>query len=235
MDVNEVMQQLEELGNPQTKKVLLKHGAKEPFFGVKVGDLKKLVKRIKTDHQLALDLYNTGNSDAMYLAGLIAEPAKMTVEDLESWVQNAYWYMLSEYTVSWVTAESNYGLKLAREWIKSDKEHVAAAGWSAFSNLLALKNDEELDLNEVSSLLDFVEKNIHHSPNRVKFAMNNFVINVGSYIKSLVDKAKKIAERIGKVHVEMGGTACKVPFAPTYIEKIESKGSIGVKRKTVRC
>ena len=78
----------------------MRHGAREPFYGVKVEDLKKLQKRIKKDHALALALYDTGNSDAMYLAGLIAEPAKMKKADLQRWVKNAYWHMLSDCAVA---------------------------------------------------------------------------------------------------------------------------------------
>ncbi len=93
------MKELEAMGNEQTKKVLMKHGAKEPIFGVKVGDLKKIVKKVKKDHDLSLAIYNTGNSDAMYLAGLIADENQITKEQLQSWAEKANWYMISEYTV----------------------------------------------------------------------------------------------------------------------------------------
>src|SRR5262249_55399880 len=99
MTAKEIVDELKSLGNEASKKVLLKHGAKEPFFGVKIEDLKKIQKRIKNDHALALALYDTGISDAMYLAGLIADDAQMTKKDLERWAERAYWYMLSEYTV----------------------------------------------------------------------------------------------------------------------------------------
>ena len=99
MTTDEVMLELSKFGNEQTKKVFTRHGAREPFFGVKVGDLKILVKKIKTDHKLALELFKTGNSDAMYLAGLIADEILATREELKDWAKGAYWYMLSEYTV----------------------------------------------------------------------------------------------------------------------------------------
>lgn len=89
MTKNEVLTELESYGNENTKRVLLKHGAREPFFGVKVGDLKKVVKKIKVDHPLALKLYDTGNTDAMYLAGLICDPGQMTKADLNHWMKNA--------------------------------------------------------------------------------------------------------------------------------------------------
>src|SRR3569832_1799209 len=73
MTVPEIMSYLEAKGSESIKKILVKHGVKEPFFGVKVGDLKPIQKKIKKDYQLAKNLYTTGNADAMYLAGLIAD------------------------------------------------------------------------------------------------------------------------------------------------------------------
>src|SRR4051794_20527479 len=102
MTVDEVVKELKSLGSESIKKVLIKHGAKEPFYGVKVEDLKKIQKRVKTDHKLALALYDTGISDAMYLAGLIADDAKMTKKDLHKWLKKASWGMVSDYTVPWV-------------------------------------------------------------------------------------------------------------------------------------
>lgn len=90
MTLEEVMKQLEEMGTEQTRKTLIRHGAKEPFFGVRVGDMKKLVKEVKKDQQLALALYDTGNSDAMYLAGLTVNPKLITKENLQEWVKKAY-------------------------------------------------------------------------------------------------------------------------------------------------
>jgi len=235
MNVNEIMKELEEFGKPQTKKVLMNHGAKEPFFGVKVQDLKKIVKKVKKNHELSLALYETGNSDAMYLAGLIADEKQITKAQLQTWVDQAYWYMISEYTVPWVAAESSFGMELALEWIESEEERIASAGWATLSSIAAVKDDSELDLEQYSQLLDRVEKQVHAAGNRVSYTMNGFVIATGSYLKDLTKKAMQIAEKIGKVKVEMGGTACKVPLAKDYINKMILKERIGLKRKTARC
>jgi 3-methyladenine DNA glycosylase AlkD len=235
MTANEIVTELKALGNESAKKVLLKHGAKEPFFGVKVEDLKKIQKRVKKNHQLALDLYDTGISDAMYLAGLIADDPKMTRNDLERWVEKANWHMLSEYTVPWVTAGSQHGRGLALKWIESKKENIAAAGWATFSSMVATRDDAELDLAELKRLLGRVQKTIHQQPNRVRYVMNGFVITVGGHVKALTDLALETAAKIGQVSVDMGGTACKVPSAPDYIKKIRERGTIGHKRKTAKC
>ena len=235
MTFNDVMAELESYGNDQTKKIYLNHGAKEPVFGVKGGDLKKILKKTKKNHELSLKLYDTGNSDAMYLAGLMADEKQISKATLNDWVQKAYWYYLSEYTVPWIAAETPYGFELGLEWIKSDVEPVAAAGWSVFSSFARVNPDEDLDIDTYSALLDQVDKEIHAAPNRVRYAMNNFVIATGTFIKSLTAKSKKVAKSIGKVEVNMGGTACKVPLATTYIEKVEKAGKIGNKRKNARC
>src|SRR5271166_4363439 len=99
MTAQQIVAELQTAGNESYKKIMLKHGVKEPFFGVKIEDLKKIQKRIKKDYQLSLELYDTGISDAMYLAGLIADDAKMTKKDLQKWVENATWHMVGEYTV----------------------------------------------------------------------------------------------------------------------------------------
>ncbi len=235
MDLTAVMQELESYGNPATKKTLMKHGAQEPFFGVKVQDLKKILKKTKKNHELALALYDTGNTDAMYLAGLMADETKMTKQQLEAWVQQAYWSYLSEYTVPWVAAETPYGFDLGLKWRKDKQENVASAGWATLAYYSSVREDETLDLMTYEKLLLEVVDNIPKAPNRVKYVMNGFVIAIGTYIKALTAKATMAAEQIGKVSVEMNGTACKVPLATDYIQKVITKNKVGVKRKTARC
>ncbi len=235
MTAKEILTQLEAYGDERTKNTLMKHGAKEPFFGVKVADLKKILKKTKKNHELSLALYATGNSDAMYLAGLMADEKQITKKQLNDWVKKAYWSYLSEYAVPWVASETSFGFELEQEWIKSKKENIAAAGWSTLANYAAVNNDEDLDIAQYRKLLATVEKEIHTAQNREKYAMNGFVIAIGSYIKELTQEAKEMGERIGKLQVDMNGTACKVPFAKDYIQKVIDKNRVGKKKKTARC
>ncbi len=113
--VEEIMTELAKLGSEQTRRTFARHGAPPQMFGVKVGDLKTIAKKIRGNQSLAMGLYATGNSDAMYLAGLVADGQKMTKPQLESWAKNATWYMLSEYTVPWVASENSGGRELRAE------------------------------------------------------------------------------------------------------------------------
>jgi len=235
MTLAEIMSFLEANGSESIKKVLLKHGIKEPFFGVKIEYLKEVQKKVKIDYQLAKELYATGNADAMYLAGLIADDAKMSVDDLQLWARQAVSNNISEYTVPWVATGSRYGYQLALEWIDSAEEQIAVIGWATLLNLVSQKPDNELDLPELRTLLARVVNTIHTSPNRVRSLMNNFLISLGTYVSDLTDEVIAAAKIIGDVMVDKGDTACKVPRAEDYILKAKAKGNLGKKKKMVKC
>lgn len=234
MTAKDIVAELKKFATAQTKKTWLTHGAREPCLGVKVEDMKKIQKRVKMDYQLALDLYDTGIADAMYLAGLIADDARMTRKDLQKWVENATWGMVAEFTVPWVASASPYGREMALKWIESRSEAIASAGWQTYSSMVAIKEDADLDLAEIKSLLQRVAKSIHQQPNRVKYVMNSFVIAVACHVKPLHKLAVNTANGIGKVAVELVG-ACKIPYAPEYIKKFEARSAIGKKRKSPKC
>ena len=180
-------------------------------------------------------LYATGNSDAMYLASLMADETQITKDQLEDWADKAYWYYLFEYAVPWVAAESEYGFELGLKWIESEEERIAAAGWSTLAYHAGVHEDEDLDIDTYRKLLDRVSKEVHYAQNRVRYTMNGFVIAMAGYITALTEKSKEVAAEIGKVSVDMNGTACKVPLATEYIQKVKDRGNIGKKRKTARC
>jgi 3-methyladenine DNA glycosylase AlkD len=233
--VASVMSELKRKGSEQTRKTYRRHGAPDEMFGVKVGDLKPIAMRIRGQQALACALYETGNSDAMYLAGLVADGAQMNKRQLNAWAKSAGWYMISEYTVPGVAAESPHAREFALKWISSKQESVAACGWCTYAGIVATRPDDKLDLEEIKSLLKVVIDEIHDAPNRVRYCMNGFVISVGAYIKPLLRQAKSAAKKIGKVDVDVGDTSCKVPLALEYIEKVETAGRVGKKRKTMKC
>jgi hypothetical protein len=231
-----VVSELKTLGKPSYRKVMLAHGAREPLHGVSIADMKQIQKRAGgTNHALALELWDTGVYDAMYLAALLADDAQMGPRDLQHWVDGANCKMLWEYAVPWVACGSPQGWKQALKWIDSRKEHEAAAGWATLGGIVSVRPDEELDLAALKKLLARVEQDIHAAPNRARYAMNSFVISVGCYVKSLTGEALAVGKRVGKVEVDMGDTACKVPVVADSIAKVKARGAIGKKRKDVKC
>ena len=235
--VASILAELKSKGSEKTRVTYGRHGMEaERCFGVSVADLKLMTKTIKGQQALAMDLYATGKMEAMYLAGMVASGAKMSEEQLQAWADGAAgMQMISEYTVPWVAVEHPAGRKLALEWMASKKDHVTASGWCTYSGLVATMPDEKLDLAEIEKLLGKIVKSIHKAQNRERHTMNNFVIAVGGYVVPLSKKAKAAAREIGVVTVDMGDTACEVPLATAYIEKMEVAGKAGKKRKTIRC
>jgi 3-methyladenine DNA glycosylase AlkD len=235
MTAADVLRTLRPLGSETYANTLRKHGVPDPVFGVKIEELKKIQKKVKKDYQLAKDLYDTGIYDAMYLAGLIADDARMTEADLQHWLAGARCAATCEYTVAWVAAGSPAGPALSRTWIDSDAEFAQVAGWSTLSGYLSITDDEKLNIAELKSLLKRVVQSIHTAPNRTRYAMNGFVIALGSYVAALTDDALAAAEKIGPVAVNMNGTACKVPAAGEYIYRVIDREAVGKKRKTAKC
>jgi DNA alkylation repair enzyme len=234
VNANAILAEIRPLGTASYKKVLLNHDAREPCYGVKIEALKKIQKRVGTDYRLALGLYDTGVYDAMYLAGLVADDGRMSKKDLRKWVKGAS-APLACSTVAWVAAGSPHGRELALEWIDSGKELVAAAGWATLGSIVSVQEDDELDLAELKQLLLRVQREIHAAPNEVRSKMNGFVIAVGSHVSGLTEEAIRVGEKIGPVTVDMGNTACEVPFAPDSIRKVQARGAVGKKRKTAKC
>src|SRR5438034_863164 len=97
--------------------------------------------------------------------------------------------------------------------LDSDAEQIANAGWSTYGSLVAIKPDTDLDFAEIEKLLARVKAEIGSAPNRVRSAMNHFVISVGGYVAPLTAKAKATAKAVGAVEVDVGDTDCKIPDA----------------------
>ncbi len=235
MNLEQVMAELAAKGSEATKRIFLKHGAKEPFFGVKVADLKETHKKIKGDQALALKLYATGNGDAQYLAGMVADGRKMTPAQLQAWAESAGWGMISGTIVPWVASEHPEGAALALKWIESPKEHVAVAGWRTLGAIATVVPDDQAPTKQFAALLDRIAKSIQTTPDDVKLAMNYFIIACGTYVAPLADKAIATARKVGRVEADMGDTNCKIPEAEAYILKSRRGAPIAPKRKTMRC
>ncbi len=236
MTAKDIIAELTELANAPAKKNWMNNGgAKEPCLGVKVEDMKKIQKRVKMDYQLALDLYDTGIADAMYLAGLIADDMRMTRKDLQKWIEAATSYWVADFMVPWVASASLHGREMALKWMESKDETIASAGWQTYSSLVAIKQDADLDVAEIKSLLQRAAKSIHQQPDRLKNAMNNFVIAIACYIKPLHPLAVETAHSIGEIAVAKDGKCSTIPFAPERIKKVEARNAIGKKRKSPKC
>ncbi|MFD6440873.1 DNA alkylation repair protein [Peribacillus sp. NPDC060186] len=235
MNLQMVMQELEALGKERTKKIYESNGAHEPLFGVATGAMKPIAKKIKKNQPLSEQLYATGNYDAMYFAGIIADPKAMAEADFERWMDAAYFYMLSDYVVAVTLAETDIAQDVADKWIASGEELRMSAGWSCYCWLLGNRSDGEFSESKIANMLENVENTIHDSPERTKYAMNNFIYTVGISYLPLHDKAVETAKAVGPVEVKRDKKKSSFLLASESIQKEVDKGQLGFKRKNVRC
>ncbi|TCJ82125.1 UNVERIFIED_ORG: 3-methyladenine DNA glycosylase AlkD [Bacillus cereus] len=220
MLLEEVMQQLEEYGTEQNRKIFKNHGAKEPLFGVSFANLKLLKKKIKKDHDLAILLWETKNMDAMTLATMILDPKKVTTAQLNKWVQEVDYYCLMDVLMTAICT-SPIAIERMEEWTKSDDEWIGRAGWSLLANI-AIKN-KTLHDDFFLPYLEEIKTYIHNEKNRKREAMNRALIAVGVRNESLERQAIETARVIGKVEVDHGETSCKTPDAEAYIKKTKER------------
>ncbi|MFD2333499.1 DNA alkylation repair protein [Cohnella sp. GCM10020058] len=235
MELDTVMQELESLGKERLKKMYVSNGAHEPVFGVATGEMKPLFKKIKINQPLAEQLYATGNYDAMYFAGIIADPKAMTAADFDRWIDSAYFYMLSDFVVAVTLAEAPIAQDVSDEWIASGDELKMSAGWNSYCWQIGNQPDGAFSERKLAGMLDLAEQSIHGAPERTKYAMNQFIYTVGISYLPLHAKAMETALAVGPV--EVTGTKGKAKFlnAAETIRKAAEKNQIGFKRKHVRC
>ncbi|WP_226526890.1 DNA alkylation repair protein [Metabacillus niabensis] len=235
MDFETIMQELEDLGKERTKNTYIRNGAHEPVFGVATGAMKPMSKKIGKNQPLAEQLYATGNYDAMYFAGIIADPTIMTEADFDRWIDAAYFYMLSDYVVAVTLSETDIAQSVADKWIESGEELRMSAGWSCYCWLLGNRSDTEFKEEKIAGMLDQIEKTIHDSPDRTKSAMNNFMYTVAVSYLPLHEKAVQTAKAVGPVEIKRDKKKSSILLASDTIQKEIDRGKLGFKRKYVRC
>lgn len=215
MNATEVLKKLEALGTAQNRKIYRRHGAGENLFGVSFANLNALKKKIKTDHALALDLWETGNDDARNLAMMIADPERMTDRVLNAWAKGLNGFLAS--TFPGLVGRTPLAQKKTEDWVDAPSEWTSCAGWTILAHLAM--NDTGLPDSFFTARLRVIEKEIHERPNWVRDAMNSALIAIGVRNPALTQTALKVAKRIGKVEVDHGETSCETRDATACIQK----------------
>jgi 3-methyladenine DNA glycosylase AlkD len=219
MTVEEVMKELEHAGTAQNRKVYARHGIGEPLFGVGFAALRTLARSIKVDHELARDLWATGNHDARVLATMIADPDRFDGRTFDRWAKELGNYVVTDAFSQLVSRSALVREKMVA-WSAAEGEWIARAGWRLLS-YLALEHDDVGD-EVLEERLGVIEREIHGRPNHTRDAMNGALIAIGLRNAKLEKKAVAAAKRIGKVEVDHGETSCETPDAAAYIAKAKA-------------
>ena len=225
----DVLRELEALGSEQTRKTYRRHGATEPMFGVKFGDLEKLRKRLGRDQALARALWQSKNHDARVLAAMIADPAAFDLGTLARWQAEAACNAQSDALIAHVGARLPAAAAAVTAWIDATGESQRRAGWVLLTHLT--QESPDLEDSFFLSLLPRIEREIHEAANRTREAMNRALIAIGARSDALARLATAAARKIGPVEVDHGDTDCKTPDAVSYIAKArEHRAKLEAKR-----
>jgi hypothetical protein len=233
MNANDVLSELALLANERVKKRYVSLGAREPLFGVATGAMKPLFRRIRKDQALAEALYATGNFDAMYFAGMIADPDAMRGADFDRWMETAYFPMLYDFVVAVTLAEAACAQPVADRWLTSGDERFVSAGWSCFEWLLGWKTDAAFDPQKIRAMLSRAQSTVAAQSAHLREVIVRFVAAVGVSYLPLHAEALAAAEAMDTALAAAGGDL--PPSAAAAIRAMADRGKIGFKRRAVRC
>lgn len=221
MTVADILTQLESLGNAKVRAHNLKWGAGPNQFGVKLGDLRTLAAKIKTDHPLALALWDTGNLDARLLAVLILKPKDLTRDELDRLVRSLDAVQLADWLNAYVVRNHPDKESLRRAWMLDDHPWAARSGWNLTSERIG-KSPDGLDL---PGLLDRIETEMASAAPEVQWTMNSSLAGIGIHFPEHRERALAIGERLGIYRDYPVSKGCTSPFAPIWItEMVRRRG-----------
>ena len=219
MTLNEALEQLKALGNEKTRAHNTKHGAGGNQFGVKHGDIRVLAKSIKTDHELAMSLWETGNLDAQLLAILLIKPKDLSAKEIDRMVRTVTFEHVADWLISYVVKQHPDKEALRQEWMASDDPWAARAGWSLTAERV-VKSPDGLDL---PALLARIESEMADADSEVQWTMNNTLANVGIHFPKHRKRAIAIGEKLGIYRDYPVSKGCTSPFAPIWIHFMVSR------------
>lgn len=219
MNSKEILTQLKSLSNEKMMAHNKKFGAGDNQFGVKMGDIRALAKKIKTNHELALELWNTENIDARFLAILIMDPKKIALDELNKLVKSEKFTHVADWLYTNVIKNYPENETFRKEWMDSKNIMQARAGWSLTSGAV-VRNPDVLDF---PALLDRLEAEMPEAAPEVQWTMNNTLANIGINHPEYRERALYIGEKLGIFRDYPVSKGCTSPFAPIWINEMVSR------------
>lgn len=223
LTLEDALRELESLGSAGVRAQNAKRGAGDNQFGVARGDLRKLAARLKTNHDLALALWQTGNVDAQFLATLLLKVDLLSADDLERLVQSASFDWVADWLHSYVVKEHPEKETLGTRWLLSADRWLARAGWQLTAGRVA-KSPEGLDLD---ALLERIENEMGNAAPEVQWTMNACLAEIGIHFPEHRTRALAIGEKLGVYRDYPCSKGCTSPFAPIWINEMVRRQGIG--------
>jgi 3-methyladenine DNA glycosylase AlkD len=213
------LKQLESLGNEKMRAQNSKRGSGDNQFGVQLGDIRKLADKIKTNHELALSLWNSGNIDAQLLATLLIKVSLLSADEMERMVKSPTFMQVADWLHSYVLKEHPDKETLRKKWMATKDKMAARAGWRLTAGRVA-KSPEGLDLK---ALLDRIESEMATAPPEVQWTMNSCLAEIGINFPEHRKRAIAIGEKLGIYRDYPVSKGCTSPFAPIWINAMVNR------------
>lgn len=214
--VTELMDELRSLEDPKIRAINERHG---DDHGVNLTRLRAVAKRVKTNQGLAVELWSTGDSAARLLALLICRPKLYSLDELDAMLRGARSPKVQDWLVNYVVKKSPHAEALRQIWFSDPDPVVASAGWALTSERV-VRSPEGLDL---AGLLDQIEAEMAEAPERLQWAMNHCLAQLGIENPALRERAVDIGERLGVLRDYPTAPGCTSPFAPLWIAEMVSR------------
>jgi len=216
MTLKDALARLKALGNDKMRAHHRKHGADDNQFGVPLGDIRKVAAGIKTDHDLGLALWKSGNLDARLLAILVLKPKDLSPVELDQLVRSARLAQLADWLNSYVVKNHPDKETLRNKWMAADDPWAARAGWNLTAGRIA-KSPDGLDL---PALLDRIESEMPGAAPEVQWTMNACLAGIGIHHPKYRRRAIDIGESMGVYRDFPVSKGCTSPFAPIWIAEM---------------
>ncbi|MGC4041841.1 MAG: DNA alkylation repair protein [Flavobacterium sp.] len=221
MTVTEILGELEKLGDEKIRRQNAKRGAGSNQFGVKMGDIRIIAKKIKPDNDLALQLWETENADARFLAVLLMEPKKLSNDLLEKLVKSEKFVHIADWLYSYVIKIYDGNEAFRIKWMDSNDPMLGRAGWSLTSGAVA-RNPQ---LVNIPALLDRIESEMATAAPEVQWTMNSTLAAIGINHPQYRERALAIGEKLGIYRDYPVSKGCTSPFAPIWINEMVRRQS----------
>lgn len=219
MTVDEALKRLEALGTEKMRAQNRRHGAVDAQFGVRMGDIRKLAAEIKTNHELALALWDTGNIDARLLATQLVVPRQLSRDEMERMVRSATFAQLADWLNAYVVKVHPGKEALRQAWMTADDPWLARAGW----NLTAERIGKSPDGLDLAALLDRIESEMGSAAPPAQWTMNFCLAGIGIHFPEHRPRALAIGEALGLYRDFPVSKGCTSPFAPIWINAMVSR------------
>ncbi|GAA1424426.1 DNA alkylation repair protein [Agrococcus citreus] len=211
--VPDLLAELAALDDPRMREVNERHG---DDHGVNLSKLRAIAKRLKTQHELALELWATDDTAARLLALLVCRPKSFSRDELDSMLREARAPKVHDWLVNYVVKKHPSAEELRVAWLGDADAVVASAGWALTSDRV-VKRPEGLDL---VALLDTIEAEMRDAPDRLQWEMNTTLAQIGIAHPQHRGRALAIGERLEVLKDYPTPPNCTSPFAPAWINEI---------------